>query len=166
MIICLYGPTCTGKTTIARMIAEQLLLPLRSCGDEIRARAVSIGVGLDDIPDDIHRAVDQETIEWAMANRPCVVEGRFLDAVFAVRKPDVIIRLQATDEVRIRRGRARWPDFELADLRRYDDNDSCFREQMFEGRIPTDPCQVVDTTNLTVEECVECVRSIVEQRLA
>ena len=64
MIACLYGSTCAGKTTIARFVAEQLILPLRSCGEEIHARATSF---------EVHAGP--------------ITKRSFLDAVFANTKP-------------------------------------------------------------------------------
>lgn len=164
MIVCLCGPTCTGKTTIAEIVAEQLKLSLRSCGDVIRKRAASQQVALKDLPDETHREVDQETIEWALANQPCLVEGRFLDTVFSGNSPDVIVRLQATDDARLQRGRMRRGDFELADLQRYDQDDQQFLRRVYPARTPLD-CIDIDTSNLSVDECVECVRSIINKRL-
>jgi cytidylate kinase len=77
MITCLFGSTCTGKTTVARALARQLGLPLRSCGEEIRMRASMLRLSLDNLPSSVHEEVDNESVLWALSNRPCLVEGRF-----------------------------------------------------------------------------------------
>jgi hypothetical protein len=129
-------------------------------------RASMLRLSLDNLPSSVHEEVDNESVLWALSNRPCLVEGRFLDAVFAHRTPALVIRLHAADTARLERGRARSPTFGLSDLQRSDEGDARFRARMFACRVPIVPLRTIDTTNLTVEECSECVRLIIEERLA
>lgn len=148
------------------MVADDLGLKLRSCGEEIRAHALSLTVSIANLPDGVHEAVDRETVLWAQHSQPCLVEGRFLDAVFAGTSPACVIRLEAGDAARLGRARQRFVDFALADLLRCDQEDKQFRARMFAGRAALRPSRIIDTTRLTVEECFECVRSIIGQSLA
>lgn len=166
MIACLFGSTSVGKTTIAQMLARQLRIPLRSCGDEVRAMAKSVGVSVAELADSAHEAVDRETVAWAVHNRPCVIEGRFLDSVFADGDRARLIHLACSEATRVARARARVPSFGLADLRRSDTEDGIFRNRVYRGLSPILPFVTVDTTHLSVQECVECIRSILGEEFA
>jgi cytidylate kinase len=83
MIFAIYGPSCVGKSTVSSRVAAELNLQFRSCGSAVRDRASVLGIDIKELPDAIHREIDQETVAWALTHQPCVVEGRFLDLVLA-----------------------------------------------------------------------------------
>jgi cytidylate kinase len=160
MIVCLFGSTLSGKTTIARVVAAQLDIALRSCGDEVRVQARALGTNLEDLPDTIHKKVDRETVRWAEGRPLCLVEGRFLDAVLGGAGV-LAIRLTAADQARAERGRRRFGAYSIDELRQSDTRDEIFRARMYNDRSPVLPQAILDTTKRTVEECVACVRSII-----
>src|SRR5215510_2480031 len=101
MIFAIFGPSCVGKTTVTRLVAERLKLPLRSCGGVVRDRASALGVSVQAVPDDVHHEIDRETVAWATSNQPCLLDGRFLDQVLAKAKTSVVlIQLTASDSQR------------------------------------------------------------------
>ncbi len=73
MICAIYGHTWVGKTTVARVVAAELRLPLRSCGNVVRERALTLDAGIRELPDVVHQNIDEETSVWVVARQPCVV---------------------------------------------------------------------------------------------
>ena len=158
MIICLMGPSGVGKTAVGKALAARIGLSLRQCGDEVRARAALRDVSLALLSDDDHRAVDEESIAWATKERSCIVEGRFLDAVFEpVSHYYWLSHLQASSVVRGHRLSCRFerPVNETA-IDEMDNKDAEFRRRVY-GVSAATPHQLLVTNDLTVEECVECV---------
>jgi len=161
MIVCLTGSTCTGKTSIATRLANDLGWPLRSCGSSIRRRAADLGVALEALDDGSHRLVDAETVAWALGSQDCLVEGRFLDSVFHdSTMPVRIIRMEASYATRAERGTLRGKStFAVNDVIRVDAEDAAFRERLYPW-IPLPPSfPAFDNSGLTVDECVRRVRA-------
>jgi len=101
VIICLIGGTCAGKTTTGKALAELLGWPFRSCGSAVRRRAELLGIPFLRLAGVDHRIVDDETVAWAIGHSDCLVEGRFLDAVFGqAAVPAATIRLTANAATR------------------------------------------------------------------
>lgn len=167
MIVCIAGPTCTGKTTTSRRLAEVTGLPLRSCGTSIRERAAFLGVAPEALSDEDHRAVDAQTVEWAIEAGNCLVEGRFLDFVFHdVGAPLSILCLTASRAVRAHRGRLRGTStFAVEDVRRIDDDDAVFRARLYPWTPLTPPFPALDNSDLTVDECVRLARETLREAL-
>src|ERR1700692_869506 len=91
MIIGIFGPFCVGKTTLALHLGDLLGFPLRLCGDAVRARARVLNIDLQNLSDEEHRHIDRDTREWAAANQPCIVDGRYLNNVLAPLVNDVVM---------------------------------------------------------------------------
>jgi cytidylate kinase len=166
MIVCILGPSCVGKSTIARRAAAALELPLRSCGDAVREKAEILGLPIEQLPDDAHRAVDAASVVWALERfGGCLLEGRFLDAVFAAAGVSAtLIELQANRSSRLARARTRYSvlSFSTDDLDRMDAAEAEFRARLF-GRVAEYPTRhMLDTSGLTLDECARRVREIVE----
>lgn len=166
MIVGIFGRSCVGKTTVARRAATALNLPLRSCGDAVRKKAETLWLPIDQLSDDAHRAVDAASVEWALERRGgCILEGRFLHAVFAAAGVSAtLIELRADSSSRVKRARIRLgvPTFSINDLERLDAEDAGFGARLF-GRYGSDvPRHVLDTSDLTVDECTRRVQEIVE----
>jgi cytidylate kinase len=165
MIICLFGPSYVGKTTIARKAASILGLPLRSCGDAVRQKAASLRLPIEQLPDKAHLTVDAATIEWGLKRSDgCMIEGRFLDAVFATAGvPIALLELRADRGCRLRRARMRnGLSFSANDLDRLDAEDASFRARIF-GRDDMElPRCVLDTSTRTVDECSRWVQETVK----
>lgn len=166
MIVCIFGPSCVGKTTVASRAAAALGFPMRSCGDAVREKAEALGLPIDQLEDDTHRAIDAATVEWALESRGgCVIDGRFLDAVFAAAGVSVIlIELQAGRNCRVKRARLRrrQPTFSNDDLDRLDGEDANFRARHFLQHTNNQRRYVFDTSGLTVDECSRRVQEIVK----
>ncbi len=167
MIVCLVGPTCTGKTTTATRLASELRWPLRSCGLAIRQRAVDLGVVPEILDDRNHRFVDEETVQWALMSRNCLVEGRFLDSVFRdLTIPVTMIRMEASYDVRAERGRLRGKStFVVDDVMRADAEDAAFRDRLYPWTALAASFPVLDSSDLTVDECVRRVRAMLGDAL-
>jgi cytidylate kinase len=166
MICGIFGPSCCGKTTVANAASAELHLALRSCGNEVRKLADKQRISIDQLTDENHQRVDQETITWAVANRPCLVEGLSLDAVFTnAGQPATLILMYATDHQRVRRGREKYGDFDLEKLRQIDNADTRLRGRLY----PTSASRGVDlltldTSALTLNECASQVVKIIRTR--
>jgi cytidylate kinase len=162
VIICLIGGTCAGKTTTGKALAELLGWPFRSCGSAVRRRAELLGIPFLRLAGVDHRIVDDETVAWAIGHSDCLVEGRFLDAVFGqAAVPAATIRLTANAATRAARARLRGMfTFSEDDVLREDASDTLFRSRLYRAcpELPSTP--VVDSSDLTVSECVSRVSEI------
>lgn len=166
MIVCIFGPSFVGKTTIAGCAAAALDLPLRSCGHAVRQMAEILALPIDQLTDNTHRAVDAATVEWALERRGgCIIEGHFLDAVFAAAGvPAILIGLQADRGRRVERARRRTgrPAFSSHDLDRLDAEDAAFRGRLF-GRHASDLLShILDTSDLSADECAGWVQETIK----
>ena len=156
MIIGIFGASCVGKSSAARLLAQRSTLPLRSCGSPVRQAAESLSVSLEELPDAVHRGIDEQTIDWSLRNRPCLVEGRFLDRVLArLSAKPFLIELRATPAVRQSRACSRAGHVvSCEELKRWDQADAVFRERMY-SEPALKPDLSVDTSTCTVQECVD-----------
>jgi cytidylate kinase len=157
MIIAIFGSSCTGKTSVARPLAEELGLAIRSCGEEIKKRAKALSISVGELPDEVHSVIDNETVTWVSANEHCIVEGRFLDYVLSsVNEEIVFIQLTTSDNERLTRMlKHRRPDIPIEDLRQIDEIDQRFRERHYNNISKVEPWLTIDTSNDTVAECVK-----------
>jgi cytidylate kinase len=166
MIVCLFGPSCVGKTTVARRAAAALELPLRSCGDAVRQMAKTLRLPINQLTDDAHRAVDAATVAWALERHSgCMLEGRFLDAVFATAgvPATMIIELQAAHGCRVERARKQnGPTFSIDDLVQLDAEDAALRRRLFKCGGRDVARHVLDTSGRAVEDCARLVQEMVE----
>jgi cytidylate kinase len=164
MIVALSGSSCTGKTTVARRLRDLLGLPLRSCGEAVGMRATSLGVPWAQLGSDQHRQVDAETREWVWQNRPCLVEGRYLDRVLGPLGGEVVlVRLEASTDERISRQSAkRGLPSTATNFQEEAQAELAFAEQMYGIGERVTPSLVLNTSELSVEACVQRIKSLVE----
>jgi cytidylate kinase len=105
--ITISGPPGSGTTTVARILAEKLNLPLISAGDMFRKLARERGMTLDefgryaDSNPEIDMLIDRTQKQEADAKRECVVEGRL--SGWMVDNATLKILIFASDDVRYRR---------------------------------------------------------------
>lgn len=169
MIVCFFGASCVGKTTFARCVSDALQLPLRSCGDAVRAEAEASNVHIQDLSDAQHREIDAATVTWALKQKSCIVEGRFLDAVFrGVVAPTTLIKFSASKRDRISRAMVRSGNlsYSASDLDRVDTADAEFRARLYDDLSgPAMQPLVFDTSDLTVKECIPTILSLVKDAL-
>jgi cytidylate kinase len=158
MIVGLFGASTTGKTSIAQRVAVQTGCSLRCCGEIVKARAGVLGTRLSGLSAEEHQQIDDDTRKWASANDPCLVEGRYLNWVLApIGKQITLVRLVATPEDRRARRTKRDPgpltltedDLDLAD--------SAFCTRMYSAGHQLSPWLVLNSSELSVEECVQRV---------
>jgi cytidylate kinase len=100
-VVCFFGSTCVGKTTVARALGLALRVPVRHCGTRIREACIQA-----DAPDSYtlplshHQVVDAETVRVASAHSVGVIDGQHLDLVLR-RVPGVfLVRLECSVPVR------------------------------------------------------------------
>ena len=164
MILCFYGKSLTGKTTLARQLATDSNVPLRCCGDEVRKKAIELKVGIEQMPDEEHFAVDQATRIWVLDNQPCIAEGRFLDAVLSIDKQNdtQFIEVTASQDIRLQREIARSErdseSFTINSLKQRDLSDVAFRNRVFPKFVGITPAISIDTSKSTIEECAQRIR--------
>jgi cytidylate kinase len=164
MILCFYGRSLAGKTTLARQLATGSNVPLRCCGDEVRKKAIELKVGIGQVPNEEHFAVDQATRTWVSGNQPCIVEGRFLDAVLSVhkQKDTQFIEVTASQDVRLQRAIARGEldseSFTADSLKQRDLSDVAFRSRLFPNFVEITPAMSIDTSKSTIKECTQRIR--------
>jgi cytidylate kinase len=159
MILALFGSSLAGKTTVATDLASELSLPLRRCGELVKSRAIELDVPVPELSDTIHKEIDAETIAWVNAqDSGCIVEGRFLDAVLASRSDVCFVRLEASYDVRVTRSKG---SLSLAQIKQRDSEDQAFRERLFTQRVQPICCQKLNTSELSVLQCVAKIKSFI-----
>jgi len=160
MIVALFGPSCTGKTTIAQRVMSELGLPLRSCGEAVKLKAGVLGLPLTELSDDEHRRIDDETRRWALANSPCLVEGRYLDRVLSpIASRVTLVRLDARNADR--EARRTPPDRVPLTITEEDLQDSLFGARMYNSMNQLAPQLILDSSELTVGVCVQRVIALI-----
>ena len=166
MKIVILGASCTGKTSIAVPLAEQLGLNLRSCGEAIKAKAKDMGIPIDRFSSQMHSSVDKETLRWVESHDNCVVEGRFLDLVLSeISGSPLFIRLVASTLERSQRMQKRTGIVvSIEDIHKLDDADQLFRISHYgEISIP-EKLIIFDTSNYLGPECVNHIKAILLAR--
>lgn len=104
IILVLYGKCCSGKSTMAKKLAESFSCPIRSASDAVRARSRDLGVSASDLPMGEHRKIDEDTRSVVQSSGgSLVVEGSFLDALLSDVGNVCRIELTCGDDERRRR---------------------------------------------------------------
>jgi cytidylate kinase len=165
MIVALYGGTGCGKTTLARVAAGALDIPVRHCGNEIRDALEAAGSDAVLSADRIHRSVDEQTQRWCgQINGDALVDGRFLDQVLSGLPNIVFIEVVATEEVRVRRLAERLGrQVDGAEIRAADEEDDLFRRRMYSGASRAAGARMIDTSGGSARECGENLISLISQ---
>lgn len=158
-IIALFGASGTGKSAIAKELAEKLGVPLRMCGEEVKSAAKSRGISLAGLCDDDHLAIDTETRHWiSTSNEGCVVEGRFLDMVLSLYpQPECITLIQLNSDVEVRAARisARsGKGVSVTQVAEFDNDDALFRERVYKGWRPLMLSLPIDNSKDGLHECI------------
>jgi len=160
VILAIYGGSCTGKTTVAKVLAERLACPVRCCGELVREAAKTADVGIDKLPYKAHKRIDEQTVAWLeTTTRPSILEGRHLHYVLAPGTAFIFfVRLEASVPSRSLRWQVKSggasPTSKVTML---DTEDDVFRLRLYPNRRPVTPSFTVDTTSLTPEETAQCV---------
>ena len=158
LAVAIWGRPCTGKSTVAKILAEKYDAPVRHCGDVTKRVAAYLNLDITDLTDDCHRMIDAETADWVRAAREwCVVEGRYLDQVLGSAASVVeLVHFVASAETRAARwGQKAGQSCSVADIERVGIDDDAFRRRMYESFINLQPTLTVDTTCSTPEEIAD-----------
>jgi cytidylate kinase len=165
MIVSIFGRSCVGKSTIARALAVDLGIPLRSCGEEIKRAARARGLDFSSLTDDDHRAIDKITRSWVLETCFCLVEGRFLDQVLrSLPISPLSICLTANTDARYERFLKRENrNASMEELIKGDDADEELRKRLYGGTGFLNTSIFIDTSSLTVVACVEHIKARIDQ---
>jgi cytidylate kinase len=153
MVLAFFGPTCSGKTSIAREVHRRHGIPVRHCGEAVKSFAAARGVRLSEMTIEDHVAIDSETRNMAEAtNGALLIEGTFLDVVLQdVTQQVTMIRLCCSEAERINRFLHRRRGTE-EDFRKREELDDNLRHLLYEGRAIRSDFLVADTTGMSVEQ--------------
>jgi cytidylate kinase len=159
MIVAIFGSTCTGKTSVARLVSTAFGTPFRSCGDVVSDRARSAGVAIDSLSISEHIIVDNETREMCAERDFLIVEGRYLDQVLTTVSRDLFLveltAVCAEREVRwgCRSGTA--PNREA--ILTSDRQDCEFRVLAYSGLVGLKADLTIDNSSMTIQECADSI---------
>lgn len=160
--LALTGGTASGKSVIARRLAEASGFPVRYCGEEVKELARQLGVAFGNLDDASHRAVDQATRVFATQEGSIILEGRFLRFVLAQCEVESlsIVELHADAEERRRRleMRTRRPTT-LKAIEDSDLSDVAFAERLYADVSPLSVINL-DTTTQDIDKVVEAILRI------
>jgi len=161
MKLALYGKSCTGKTTVSNLLAEQLGVGARHCGDLVKEASIDVGCSPGALPISLHRQIDSQTRDVVFnATGDTLIEGAFLDQVFADVAGCILIRLTCSTPERTKRFALRETAMSLQDR---DDSDERLRNELFSGARLTTPTIEIDTTELTPLETAKCIMEWLHQ---
>src|SRR5579871_6729370 len=118
VVIALCGESSVGKTVVAKLVAERLGAPVRHCGEMAKVRAKELGIDFRQFPKDEHEKLDRETQRLAQESQGFfVMEGRFLNQVLEGLANVLTIRLECSDEERLRRSKAKNKESTIDEIR-------------------------------------------------
>lgn len=160
-VIGIFGRTCSGKSDVARELSRMTGNKTKHPGESITTRAKASGLSSGkDVPDDWHRAVDEETVCTVdQLNELWIMESGMLDAVLGPREDVFWVRLESQDPAREARwhkrqdeggGRTRQIGQNVAER---DVDDSSLRERLYGGAAPVTPAMTIDTSDKSFSEC-------------
>lgn len=159
MNIAICGASCTGKSTLAKLLAERLACEIRGCGTLVWDVANRLCVEPGMLPPKVHRQIDGDTLQ--LANTPSehhrIIDGRYLRYVLSgCTQPVLIVEFMASVEARL----ARWQErltmpLSIEWLQSSDLADKGFVEEMYWDVAPLTPAVVIDTSHLPVAACAD-----------
>ena len=160
IVIAICGGSCTGKSTVAEILAKLHAMPVRHCGAIARRAAETLRASVNDLTDDCHRRIDSETVDWVRKARQwSIVEGRYVDQVLGSLSTTVLVvkfhTVAATRATRCQQKTHR--TCTVADIDRLDSDDEAFRVRLYKGVRLLQPAFTIDTTFLTPEEVANCL---------
>ena len=173
-VIAIDGPAGSGKSTVARAVADRLELEYLDTGAMYRGVAHAVLRRGIDPTDRAAVAEVARVVSLDVTRSSCLVDGE--DASVAIRGPEVTgavsavaanpdVRVEmvarqrtAAPEVRARRRAAEVPGLDVdavaADIRRRDEADS---SRTASPLVTADGAQVLDTSELTVDGVVDAI---------
>jgi cytidylate kinase len=153
IILVLYGKSCSGKSTVAKKLAESFSCPIRSASDAVRARSKELGVSASDLPMGEHRKIDEDTRSVVQSSGgSLVVEGSFLDVLLSDVGNVCRIELTCGDDERQRRFVRRSGQNGLVER---DKDDDKLRLALHGDRVAVPAELTVDTTSKAPDQIVK-----------
>lgn len=159
MNIAICGASCTGKSTLAKLVAERLACEMRGCGALVRDAANRLCVEPELLSPKVHRQIDVDTVQ--LTNTPSdhhrIIDGRYLRYVLSrCTQPVLTIELMASAEMRL----ARWQErlgmpLTIEWLQSLDLADKNFVEKMYRGVAPLHPAVTIDTSQQPADTCAD-----------
>lgn len=170
MNIAICGASCSGKTTLAKLLAERLGCDRRGCGSLVRSAASRLGVAPEALPVEVHTQIDAETIQFAEtpgAAHHKIIEGRFLRHVLArCNQPILMVELFATKESRLLRWQGRMGSLVDMDwLTSLDAADADFIKATYRDSEPLNAAITIDTSQQSVSECADTLAETLAHHL-
>ena len=142
IVLAIYGPSCVGKSTLARELGRKLGIEVRHCGEALKVHAIEQGIALNSIPSTVHQSIDEETRRQArQACGTVVIEGRYLDFVLSGIPSVRFIRLTSDEATRkFRYSMRKNKSVRPRALQEEDEDDARMRELLYSGvtRAPED----------------------------
>lgn len=165
MIYALYGKSCSGKTTLARQIADLHELSLRSCGAEIRSFASANSITIEELTIAQHSDIDNASLAWLSEKEEAVIEGRFLNYVLEDLAQEVcLIELIASSNHRFLRLKNKSAEtITLEEFEALDRRDDAHVFATYDGRAGLQPRRSIDTSLLGESECLETINRTLQQ---
>jgi cytidylate kinase len=155
MNLAIYGKCCTGKTVVSDLLAQQLGLPVRHCGELVKEAAIRAGTSPGELSSSCHRRIDAETREVVIeSSSGLLVEGTFLDHVLVGVGNCNFIKLTCSSAERAKRLASRGTIYSIEER---DDGDQRLCIDLFADANAAIPSVEVDTTNLTPSETARCI---------
>ena len=158
MNIAICGASCTGKSTLAKLLAAQLDCEIRNCGSLVRESADRRRVAVEALPLCVHKEIDTNTL--LIANTLCdgyrIIEGRYLRYVLSnCIQPIAIIELTASVKARLARWQKRLQvELDHRWLQSLDQADIDFMEKMYRNIVPRTPIVTIDTAENDTSICL------------
>jgi len=106
-VIAIYGPSCSGKSDIAREISRLTGYKVRHPGEAIttRARMYDLASGAD-VEQEYHNLIDKQTIEWITSSPDPVVIVEATNLAYVIDSIEDIFRVEVSSADKERE--ARW----------------------------------------------------------
>lgn len=151
MVFALFGSTCSGKTSVARELHRRHTIPVRHCGEVVKAIAAAQGIKVSGINYEHHAKIDSETRRMAeTAEGELLIEGTFLDVVLHGVSEVRMIKLTCSDLERMSRYLRRGGTED--EFMRRDALDNNLRLELYSGRSARADFMEVDTKELSLDQ--------------
>lgn len=168
IVLAIYGPSCVGKSTLAHELTRQWGVPVRHCGNVVKASATAIGVSPNFLPLELHREIDAETRRLAKLNAGhFVIEGTYLDAVLTEMPQVKFLQLVCDETMRATRflAKASSQTTSSVTLRDRDEEDNRLRRILYGNRPSVKDWMVLDTTHLAPDKMVSAILARLQKEL-
>ena len=154
MTVAIYGRTCTGKTSIAKILGVKMNYAVRHCGELVLELASLKNIAPGKLSGEDHARIDDTTRELARGDEDLIIEGNFLDAVLGNVAHCILIELTCDDAVR----EARYVERTVAlPFSERDVGDCRLRQRLYPGTEWRLPDLQVNTANKTPAAVAEGV---------